>query len=375
MKVNPVSIDVQSPSFVELFGVEPIARASAPGRVNIIGEHTDYNGGFVLPAAVPQRTTVELAPVSDNRAEVWSRDIAPGGERRSYTLGSEKRTGEWLDYFQGITHVLAADGHAPGGFRLRVQSTVPVGGGLSSSAAIEISVLRVLREAFGLALNDIDLARLGQRVETEFVGAPIGIMDQMACSLAGEDQALFLDTRTLEHQSISLPSEAQLIVIDSGIGHSHASGDYRTRRTECEKAAALLGVGELRDLSIAEVDRVNTLPEPLNRRARHVVTENERVLRTVAAFRASDPAAAGRLLTSSHASMRDDFEVSIPEMDLLVNIAENQADVYGARLTGGGFGGSAVVLARRESARDTAERIVAEYSRRSGRTGTVLVPL
>lgn len=369
-----MTISAQSPSFADLFGVAPAVRASAPGRVNIIGEHTDYNGGFVLPAAIPQRTVVELARGSGIRVEVWSRDIAPSGERRAYVLGSERRAGDWLDYFRGITHVLANDGHVLGGFQLRVESTVPVGSGLSSSAAIEISVLRALREAFGLALSDIDLARIGQRVETEFVGAPIGIMDQMACSLADEDHALFLDTRTLDHQSIALPAAAQLIVIDSGTVHSHAAGDYRKRRAECEEAAARLGVGELRDLSIAEVDRVHTLPEPLNRRARHVVTENERVLQAVAAFRAGDLAAAGRLLSESHVSMRDDFEVSIPEMDLLVSIAGTDAGVYGARLTGGGFGGSAVALARRESARQTAERIAAEYSRESGRTGTILVP-
>jgi galactokinase len=364
----------KAPSFVELFGVEPTVQASAPGRVNVIGEHTDYNGGFVLPAAIPQRTIVHLAPRPDDRVEVWSREIGPAGERNTYRLGSETPRGNWLDYFQGITRVLAGEGYLLRGFQLRVESTVPVGSGLSSSAAIEISVLRALREAFGLGLSDIDLALLGQRVETEFVGAPVGIMDQMACALADEQHVLFLDTRSLVHERVAIPPAAQLVVIDSGITHSHAAGDYRRRRAECEAAAQMLGVRELRDISEAELGRLRALPDTLSRRARHVATENARVLQAVAAFRANDLPAAGALLSESHASMRDDFEISIREMDLLVRIAETHPEVYGARLTGGGFGGSAVVLARRESARRVGHLIAADYSRQSGRRATVLVP-
>ena len=366
--------DAMAPTFVDLFGAAPEVRAAAPGRVNVIGEHTDYNGGFVLPASIPQHTTVELRRCLGRSVEVWSRDIAPGGEQKAYTLGSETPQHDWLDYVRGITDGLAADGHRLAGFQLRIESDIPVGSGLSSSAALEISVLRALREAFSLDLSDVDLALLGQRVENEFVGAPVGIMDQMACSMAGDGYLLFLDTRSLTYERIPLPDAAHLIVINSGVAHSHAAGDYRTRREECTQAAALLGVPQLRDIAPSELARIAALPPPLDRRARHVVTENQRVLDTVAAFRAGDLDAAGILMSASHASMRDDFDVSVPEIDLLVTIAARQRGIYGARLTGGGFGGSIVALAPSRSARSAAELISAEYSRRSGRTSTVLVP-
>jgi galactokinase len=348
-----------------------VVRASAPGRVNLIGEHTDYNGGFVLPAAIPQRTSVELRLRSDGAVDVWS---ASFNERKAYLLGEEARTGSWIDYVQGVTSILAAGGHRLGGFALRIESGVPVGSGLSSSAALEIAVLRALRGAFDLAIDDVEMARLGQRVENVFVGAPVGIMDQMACALADDTHALFLDARTLEYERVAIPEAAALLVIDSGVAHNHAAGDYRTRRAECERAAALLDVPQLRDASAADLARIEALPEPLGRRARHVVTENARVRETVAALRAGDLRAAGALFDASHASMRDDFAVSVPEVDLLVSIAQRQPGVHGARLTGGGFGGAIVALADRGSGRATANLVAAEYRSRSGRTATVLVP-
>jgi galactokinase len=275
---------------------------------------------------------------------------------------------------QGVTSVLASAEHRIGGFSARIESNVPVGSGLSSSAALEISLLRALREAFGLALEDEDLARLGQRAENEFVGAPVGIMDLMAAAFADESHALFLDTRALTYERVPIPPGAALLVIDSGVAHQHAGGDYRTRRAECERAASQLGVPQLRDLDIADLPRIATLPAPLSRRARHVVTEDARVLDTVAALRAGDLPRAGHLFSASHASMRDDFEVSVPAVDLLVSIAAAQPGVYGARLTGGGFGGAIVALARPLEARATADRIAAEYSRGSGHRATVLVP-
>ena len=361
-----------APSFDDLFGGAATVRASAPGRVNVIGEHTDYNGGFVLPAASPQRTWVEGRRVPGRTVEVWSREIPPSGEGRSYELGRETPQRDWMDHVRGITQILSSAGHQLGGFQLRIHSTVPVGGGVSSSAALQISVLRALRQAFTLALDDVELALVAHRVETEFVGAPVGIMDQMACSLADETHVLFLDTRTRAYEQIPLPAGATLIVLDSGIAHEHAQGHYRTRRTECDRASALLGVPELRDA--ADLDRIADLPPPLNRRARHVVTENARVLATVAAFRAGDAAAAGRLMSESHASMRDDFEVSVPEVDLLVALADEERDVYGARLTGGGFGGAIVALAVPETASAVAARVSSAYAARTGRRARVLVP-
>jgi galactokinase len=220
----------------------------------------------------------------------------------------------------------------------------------------------------------VRLAGLGQRAENEFVGAPVGIMDQMAASLADDHTALFLDTRSLQYEQVPLPAAAALAVINSGVAHNHASGDYRTRRAECERAASALGVAQLRDVSLDDLPRLVLLPDPIGRRARHVVTENARVLEAVAAMKASDLRRLGGLFHASHISQRDDFEVSVPEIDLLVDLAQAEPGVHGARLTGGGFGGSIVALIDREAARGAAERVVAAYRERTGRTGSILVP-
>ena len=354
-------------SFANAFGGAPHVVTRAPGRVNLIGEHTDYSGGLVLPMAIPQETVVALAwhPGEDVRAT--SADIA-GGAIARFGLGREARRGDWTDYLQGTTVALRARGHEVGGFDLAVASDVPIGAGLSSSAALETALLRALRLAFSLELDDVEIAKVGRAAETDFVGAPIGIMDQMASSLATSDAALFLDTRTLAFERVPFPSEAELVVIDSGATHDHATGGYATRRAEVERATALLGVAELRDVDDAA--RTDRLPEPLRRRARHVVTENARVRDAVAAMRSGDLARLGALLDASHASLRDDFEVSVADVDRLVALAQADADVYGARMTGGGFGGAIVALARRGTAAAAAARIVAAY----GPRGRVLVP-
>jgi galactokinase len=363
-----------SPSFETLFGRPPKVRVQAPGRVNLIGEHTDYNGGFVLPMAIPQQTEVVLAPREDRTVRAFSANLGPEQRQGEYTLGQEKVGRGWLDYLQGVTWVLRREGMEVQGFDVWVRSDVPVGSGLSSSAALEVAMMRALREAFGLKLDDVRLALLGQKVENDFVGAPVGVMDQMASSLAGGGAALFLDTRTLQYERVPLPPGVDLIVINSGVTHSLVGGDYRTRRAECERAAEMLGVPQLRDLPEDQLPRAMALPDPLGRRARHVVTENARVLATVKALRSGDLAALGPLLYASHASQRDDYEVSVPEIDLLVELARSEPDVLGARLTGGGFGGSVVVLARAGKGADIAARISRTYSERTSRPGTVLVP-
>jgi len=358
--------------------------AHAPGRVNLIGEHTDYNHGFVLPTPIPQRTTVRLTPVgadtdtgaADAKAvRVRSADMSDG-ERR-YQLGEERRQDGWIDYIQGVTQILSRDGHRLRGFELTIESDVPIGSGLSSSAALEIALLRALREAFALTLSDVDLARIGQRAENDFVGAPVGIMDQMVCSLGQPGQALFLDTDSLTWQLVPLPHSAELAVIDSLVRHSHASGDYRTRRAECERACEVLGVTRLRDIDPVSLDALETLealPEPLGRRARHVVTENRRVLQMVEALRHERMDECGRLLREGHVSMRDDYEISVPEVDALVDIANARNDVYGARMTGGGFGGAIIVLAHAGAGRAAAHAIVDTYRAETGNPASVLVP-
>jgi galactokinase len=354
--------------FHALFGRAPSVTASAPGRVNLIGEHTDYNGGFVLPVPLPQRTVVELAPRADRAVRAWS---AAAPERLEYIAGAEAPGRGWLDYVQGVTAALAGARHPLSGFDFRITSDVPIGAGLSSSAALEVAVLRALRDAFGLPLDDLALALVAQRAENEFVGARTGVMDQMAASLGEPGKALFVDTLTLAHESLPLPPGVELVVVDSGVSHAHASGQYNVRRGECEAACRLLGVPNLR--AVADLSH-RQLREPLARRVRHVVTENARVLAAVEALRAGDAHTLGALLAASHASMRDDYEVSTPEVDALVEIAQADADVLGARLTGGGFGGAVVILARAATGSAVAARVARAYTDRTRRRPTVILP-
>lgn len=361
------------PDFSTLFGRAATVVADAPGRVNLIGEHTDYNGGFVLPAAIPQRSAVEVAPRPDGRVRVASVDV-DGGAVREFALGAERRGGDWLDYVQGCTAALAADGHVLRGFDARVSSRVPIGAGVASSAALEVGLLRALRGAFRLRLDDVALALVAHRAEHDFVGARVGVMDQMAASLADEGTALFLDTQSLAYERLPLPAAAELVVVDSGIPHRHAVGGYNARRAECARACERLGVARLRQLTLADLPRLTSLPEPLGRRARHVITENARVERAVDAIRRGAVVDLGRLFDASHASQRDDYEVSLPEIDALVALARTDPRVLGARLTGGGFGGAIVVLVRAGSAAAVASDLVATDAARTGREATILVP-
>jgi galactokinase len=362
-------------TFAELYGREAEVTASAHGRVNLIGEHTDYNGGFVLPTPVPQATSVEMARRDDDIVRVSSAGFTRGFETVEYRIGHEAPGRGWLDYLQGITLVLASAGHRVSGADMRITSDVPAGSGLASSAALEVAALRAWRSVLNLDLDDVTLALAGQKAEREFVGAPVGIMDQMVASVGERGQALWLDTRALTWDAVPLPAAAGLVVIDSGIKHANASGDYRVRRSECERAAALLGVGWLCALTRDDLARLSVLPVPLDRRARHAVTENLRVGDTVRALRRGDLVEVGVLLSASHASMRDDYEVSTPEVDALVDVASAEGEVYGARLTGGGFGGAVLALTRRGSEASVARRVVARYQAATGRTLEVLVPL
>ena len=351
----------------------PDAIATAPGRVNLIGEHTDYSGGFVLPMAIPQRTTVRLARRTDDEVHAISRNVR-SQEPVTFVLGHETKRGSWIDYVQGTVVALRAAGHRISGFDALISSNVPVGSGLSSSAALEISLLRALRDAFALDLSDVGAAKIGRAAETDFVGAPVGIMDQMASSLADAETALFLDTRSLAYERVALPGAAEIMVIDSGIAHGHAGGEYRTRRIECDRAAHGLGVTELRDVD--DPSRAAELPPPLDRRARHVISENARVLAAVDAMRRNDEKTLGRLFDASHASLRDDFEVSVAGVDRLVALAQAHEDVLGARMTGGGFGGAIVALVAKGRGARAAREIARAYD--GGGTGRhcarVLVP-
>ncbi|WP_438022234.1 galactokinase [Sorangium sp. So ce233] len=365
----------QRRGFEAIFGRPAKLTAEAPGRVNLIGEHTDYSGGYVLPTAIPQKTRIEIAPRDDGLVRVTTMNVdgGDGGAQLSFRAGEESRRGTWLDYVQGITAVLRGRGASIPGFDARIASSVPLGSGLSSSASLLVALARALRAMLDLSIDDVEIARIAHAAEHDFVGAPVGTMDQMAASLADESTALFIDTRTLAFERVPLPPEAELLVVNSGVAHQHASGDYKTRRAECERAAAALGVPQLRDVDAAAEHRIASLPAPLDRRARHVVTENARVLAAVAALRAGDLVRLGQLFDASHRSMRDDFEVSVPEIDDLVESARAQPDVFGARLTGGGFGGSIVALVKRGSAARVGQAVVDAYARTPNRRATVLV--
>jgi galactokinase len=346
--------------------------AEAPGRVNLIGEHTDYHDGYVLPTVIPQHTCAHITRRIDRL--VRASTTAHAGEWEEYQIGAETAGRGWLDYIQGVTAMLARHGILVPGLDVRIDSSIPLGAGVSSSAALEVSLLRALRLLLHLEFDDVTVARIAQSVETDFVGAPVGIMDQMASSLGCEGEALFLDTRSLSYQRVPLPTSIEIVVIHSGITHAHAGGEYVIRRRESFEAAERLGVARLRDVDATMMPRIATLPDVLARRARHVVSENARVLAAVAALRASDVERLGALLNESHVSMRDDYETSTAEIDVLVGAAQGHPDVYGARLTGGGFGGSIVALARGGRGQGAAAEISAEYLRRTSLTPTILIP-
>ncbi|MEO5819500.1 MAG: galactokinase [Vicinamibacteraceae bacterium] len=360
-------------AFVRAFGAPPDAEGSAPARVNLIGEHTDYHEGYVLPTVLPQRTHIWLRRGERGAVRAYSATLS--GDAAAYRLGAEEPGHGWIDYVQGVTRILRDHGIEVEGFDAWIASTIPVGGGVSSSAALCVALLRGLRTLQGLALDDHAIARLAQRVETEFVGAPVGIMDQMACSLGRPGEALFIDTRAIAFERIPWPADAELIVIDSGVAHQHAGGGYVDRRRESFAAAAALGVSHLRDVGVEALPAIARLPDVQARRARHIVTENQRVLDAVAALRADDLPAVGRLFAASHASMRDDYEITTPEIDALAAIGQADPAVHGARMTGGGFGGAVVMLARAGEGRAAAERIGRAYDAQVGRRATILSPL
>lgn len=347
--------------FRELTGSEPLGVWSAPGRVNLIGEHTDYNDGFVFPFAIEHRTSVALGVRDDGRIRVVSTfdpvpvEVALADLDALFPARRDEIV-EWARYPLGVAWALLRDrvllkdadgGTGVTGVDLAFASDVPVGAGLSSSAAIEGATASALDEIWNLGNDRVSLARAGRLAENEAVGAPTGIMDQMASMLGRADAGIFLDCRSLEAQVVELgfaPAGLELLVMDTGVKHAHSTGGYGERRASCEKGAALMGVPSLRDLSVDDLARAEELMDDVTfRRVRHVVTEDQRVLDAVATLRSEGPRAIGPLLDASHASMRDDFEISVPELDLAVDTAR-AAGAVGARMTGGGFGGAAIAL-------------------------------
>ncbi|GAA1793676.1 galactokinase [Planosporangium flavigriseum] len=327
--------------FSSAFGAAPAAVWAAPGRVNLIGEHTDYNDGYVLPFALPQVTAAAVLPASsgwsvcsegqDGTVSFDPSDLKPGGVT------------DWAAYVAGVVWALRDSGADVPPARIAIASDVPIGAGLSSSAAIECAVMAALCSLGGLDLSAEAQVRLAQRAENEYVGAPTGIMDQSASTLSRAGHALFLDCRTLSVEHIPFDVAAaglSVLVVNTNAPHRHVDGEYADRRAVCEAAARTLGVRALRDVGPEVFSRLDGVAL---RRVRHVVTENQRVLDTVHLLRSGDIRGIGPLMTASHKSMRDDFEITVPEVDTAVEVAlENGA--YGARMTGGGFGGCVLAL-------------------------------
>ena len=368
LPTDPEAAARASAAFAERFGTTPDGVWAAPGRVNVIGEHTDYNDGFVLPVALPHTTRAAVARRTDGRVAVASlRDDGPPVEVDLADLAPGHPPG-WAGYPAGVVHALRE--RVGGGVSVLVGSDVPVGAGLSSSAALTCAVALALRDLLAPGLGLGQLVEVARQAENDFVGAPTGVLDQSASLLCTAGHALFLDTRDRSTQQVPLDLAAaglQLLVVDTGTSHTHADGGYGDRRLECERSAELLGVPALRD--VPDVGALAPLAdEPvLLRRARHVVTEDARVLEVVAVLRGgADLRAIGPVMTAGHASLRDDFEISTPELDACVDAATG-AGAHGARMVGGGFGGSAVVLVDRDGAGVVADAVRARFDREGWR--------
>jgi galactokinase len=346
--------------FLSLFGTKP-RLFRAPGRVNLIGEHTDYNDGFVMPVAVDSYVWVAIAPRSDSRLVVHSTNF---NERIDFLPDalSVHSQHNWGDYARGVAYFLRSCGFPLRGADLLLFGEVPIGAGLASSAACEVSIGYSLQQISEIPLDLVGLAKICQRAEHEFALARCGIMDQIISCGGCTNAALFLDCRSLDYRPLTLFADSVLVVCNTKIKHAHAVGEYNARRSDCETGARILaaktpGVLALRDVSVSEVERFRTaLPEVIYKRCRHVIAENARVLDAAAALEQRDAERFGRLMYESHRSLRDDFEVSCAELDLLVDLASRCDGVYGSRMTGGGFGGCTVSLVKKEAVEDYLSR-------------------
>ncbi|HEY6935758.1 MAG TPA: galactokinase [Terriglobales bacterium] len=364
-------------SFRQLFGQSPrIFRA--PGRVNLIGEHTDYNDGFVMPAAIELSCWVAIAESEDRRLVLHSQNLQETVEV-DLDQSQPLRRKRWSDYVQGVAVELQQHGEKLRGANLLIHSEVPIGSGLSSSAAIEVASGLALLANSGAELDRLKLARLCQRAENEFVGARCGIMDQFTACFGQAKHALLLDCRSLEYRPLPLPAGVELVICDSGVRHELAAGEYNARRAQCEAGVRVLArhrpdVRALRDASLDDLERNRSqLGEVIYRRCRHVVTENARVLQAAQALERRDLPDFGRLMGESHLSLRFDYEVSCPELDLLVDLAGKQQGVYGARMTGGGFGGCTINLVEAGEVEAFRKAVSRGYREAAGKTARIYV--
>jgi galactokinase len=347
----------------EYFDGRSYVQGSAPGRVNLLGEHTDYNEGFMLPIATPQRTVVSVAEQTGGESVFYSATL---GQEVVFPAMGDAPEG-FASYIVGCIRMLEQRGVKVPPLRVHVDSALPLGSGLSSSAALEVATLRALRSMLAIELDDTTLALLAQQAEIRYAHVNCGVMDQMASSLADEQSMLFIDARTLETRLLPLPADAEILVVDSGVPRTLAASKYNERRAECESAARALGVPALRD--VARLDDVEALPPPIRQRARHIVSENLRVLEAGSGVTAER---FGQLMNASHASLRDDYEVSIGALDTLTGLLRGMDEVYGARLTGAGFGGACVALCRKGAASAAGHAAVSRFNAGGGAAALLL---
>ena len=348
----------------------------APGRVNLIGEHTDYNDGFVLPAAIGLYTWAAVNPRSDRKLRVFSENLNEAAEI-DLAVADPLPSEAWSDYVHGVALMLEQAGVAIPGADLVVHSNVPTGAGLSSSAALEVSVASALVASSRATLPLKELARLCQRAENEFVGARVGIMDQFASCFGSTNHAILLDCRSLDFELLPLPQGVTMVICNTMVRHGHSGGEYNDRRAQCEEGVRLLkqyypGIRALRDVTLAQLEAQRTevrrqrIPELIYRRCHHVVSENERVLHTVEALRKGDLASVGASMAESHLSMKNDYQISCRELDIMVELAQKLPGLIGARMTGGGFGGCTINLVRDASVPQFREEIRTAYQQATG---------
>lgn len=363
-------------SFEQEFGYAPSHIVQAPGRVNLIGEHTDYNDGFVLPCAINYQTVVAAAKRDDHLVRVISIDY--GNALDEFDLSQEitfQADKMWANYIRGVVKCLLARGHSLSGVDLAVSGNVPQGAGLSSSAALEVVIGQTFKELFNLAISQADIALNGQQAENEFVGCNCGIMDQMISAQARANHAMLLDCRSLETQAVPMPEEMAVVIINSNKKRGLVDSEYNTRRQQCEAAARIFGVKALRDVSLEQfVAQEAQLEATVAKRARHVITENLRTLEAASALGDNDLRRMGELMAESHASMRDDFEITVPEIDILVEMVKQViGEQGGVRMTGGGFGGCVVALVPRTLVDKVTATVEANYQQATGLSAAIYV--
>jgi len=358
--------------FENVYGLrEGVAVESAPGRVNIIGEHTDYNEGYVLPTPIGSRLWVAARKRIDTEFRLYAYDY---GEKHSFTLGkqafSEKT--RWANYVMGVVDALQRKGYSLSGAELTIKGDVPQAAGLSSSAALEVATARALRRLFGLEIDPVELAYIGKSAENDFIGLQSGIMDQFCASLGRQGQALFIDCRDNGHRNVKIPFGDTLVAVHTGIRRKLDSSAYNERVQQCREGVEALrrvrpGIKSLRDATMRDLEAVEgSVPDVIYRRCRHVVRENARVLSAVNAMEINHGAKLGALMYESHLSLRDDYGVSCPELDTLVEIAKDTGCVLGARLTGAGFGGCTINLLPKHNLRDFIEEVPRRYREATG---------